>query len=64
MNCKVCGKPLTYNEAGLNKKFLGRACENFYCRLCLAEKLGVSEQRLLEKQKQFLRSGCTLFVEE
>lgn len=64
MMCAACGKPLTYNETGLNKKFSGRACEVFYCRKCLAVKLGVSEERLREKQNQFLRSGCRLFVEE
>lgn len=64
MLCKVCQKSLTYNEMGLSKKLLGKATQEFYCKKCLAVRLKVSEQLLEEKQKQFLESGCTLFVKE
>lgn len=64
MTCKKCGKPLTYNEIGLNKKLVGKTQTEFYCKRCLAEFLNVSVQRLDEKQQQFIDSGCCLFVKE
>ena len=61
MNC-VCGKPLTYNEMGLSKKFL--ADGEALCLQCLSVRLNVSEKRLKEKIEEFLRAGCKLFVAE
>lgn len=64
MICKKCGKPLTYNEIGLNKKLVGKTQTEFYCKRCLAEFLNVSVRRLDEKQQQFIDSGCCLFAKE
>lgn len=64
MQCKYCGKPLSYNEVGLHKKLIGKCSQSFFCKRCLARYLDVSVQLLEEKQKQFLRAGCLLFVEE
>ncbi len=64
MTCSKCGKSLTYNEMGLNKKLVARNTKVFLCKACLADKLDVSIQRLDEKQQQFLQSGCCLFVRE
>lgn len=64
MTCKQCGKPLTYNEIGLNKKLVGKTQTEFYCKRCLAEFLNVSVQRLDEKQQQFIDVGCCLFAKE
>ncbi len=61
MTC-LCGKDLTYNEAGLSKKFL--AGGELLCIRCLAKRLDVSEERLREKIEEFLRAGCKLFVKE
>lgn len=61
MTC-ACGKELTYNEAGLSKKFL--AGGEHLCMRCLSERLNVSEERLREKIGEFLRAGCKLFVKE
>ncbi len=62
MTCAHCGKPLTYNELGLNKKYNG-AKDGALCLGCLAQKLDVPQERLLEKIAEFLRAGCLLFVE-
>lgn len=64
MNCTQCGKSLTYNETGLCKRLLGKTTRKFYCKHCLAALLGVSVQRLEEKQRQYLEAGCCLFVPE
>ncbi len=61
MTC-LCGKELTYNEAGLSKKFL--ADGQLLCLHCLAKRLDVTEERLKEKIEEFLRAGCKLFVKE
>ena len=61
MTC-ACGKELTYNELGLNKKF--SAGGTALCIGCLAKRLDVSEERLQEKIEEFLRVGCKLFVKE
>ena len=61
MNC-ACGKPLTYNELGLSKKFL--ASGETLCLQCLSKRLNVGEERLKEKIDEFLRAGCKMFVKE
>lgn len=64
MICKQCANPLTYNEVGLNKKLVGKTQTEFYCKRCLAEFLNVSSELLDKKQRQFIDSGCCLFVKE
>ena len=44
MQCKCCGKPLSYNEVGLHKKLIGKCSQSFFCKRCLARYLDVSEK--------------------
>ncbi len=61
MTCIKCNRPLSFNETGLNKKYnTGEPL----CIFCLAEKLGVTPERLREKIAEFRRAGCLLFTEE
>ena len=39
--CMQCGKELTHNEIGAHRKFINRGAEQFFCKQCLAEHLGV-----------------------
>ncbi len=61
MRCGKCGRGLTFNELGLNRKFNANDSRSL-CKECLAEKLGVTVARLDEKIEEFLGSGCKLFV--
>ena len=61
MTCLKCGKPLTFNETGLSKKY--NAGEPL-CLFCLAEKLAVPPERLREKIAEFVRTGCAMFTAE
>lgn len=60
MTCP-CGKALTFNEMGLDKKFNGGIP---LCETCLAKKLGVTGQKLREKAEEFRRAGCLFFTKE
>lgn len=46
---------------GLNKKFLGRYQNEYFCLDCLCEVLDVTPERLYEKIHFFKEAGCTLF---
>ena len=60
--CYVCGKaPLSKDEVGLTKKLIDKKTKIFYCILCLAESLEVTEEELLAKVEEFKNEGCTLF---
>lgn len=60
--CVSCGKELTFNEIGATRKFVNRAAVSFYCRDCLAERLGVDAALIDRKIQEFKKQGCTLFV--
>lgn len=60
--CMQCGRVLTHNEIGAHRKFINRGATEFYCRSCLAVHLGVTQEQIEEKIRQFKRQGCTLFV--
>ena len=62
MNCPLCGKSVSYDEIGLNKKLLRRDAADFRCLRCLAEKLDVPAARLEEKIGEYRSSGCLLFA--
>lgn len=64
MMCYKCGNNLTYNEIGLNKKLIGKTEKSYLCKQCLAQSLKVSVERLDEKQRCYIESGCCLFVSE
>ncbi len=61
-SCIRCGKELTYNEIGAHKKFINRGSTQFFCKDCLARKLGVTVQDIDRKIEEFKQQGCTLFV--
>ena len=60
--CIKCGKALTYNEIGAFRKFVNRGAKESLCRECLAERLGISPERIDRKIEEFKLQGCTLFV--
>lgn len=64
MNCKNCGRLLTWEEAALTKKLINRGCREFYCLSCLAEHFQVGEEVLREKIRYYKSIGCTLFTED
>lgn len=40
---------------------MGTEFENFFCIVCLAEYLDVTDEELEEKIEEFREQGCTLF---
>ena len=59
--CKKCGRILTMDEIGLNKKMVSRMVEEFWCKECLAEEYKCSTHYLDRKIAQFKAQGCLLF---
>ena len=59
--CYQCGKHVSADEVGLNKKLINRGIEKYLCLACLADYFAVSEALLQEKIKQFKELGCALF---
>lgn len=59
--CRQCQKQVTRDEIGLNKKFINRGIDRYFCMDCLARHLDVSTRLLEMKIKQFREMGCTLF---
>lgn len=62
MQCILCGASVSFDEAGLNKKLLGRDTKSFLCLTCLAKRFGVTQERLQEKIEEYRRMGCLLFT--
>ena len=60
--CIKCGRDLSYNEIGAYRKFVNRGAKEFLCKQCLAEKLGITPERINRKIEEFKLQGCTLFV--
>lgn len=60
--CIRCARGLSFNEIGATRKFVNRGSTAFYCKDCLAEKLGVSVRDIERKIEEFRQQGCTLFV--
>ena len=62
--CVKCGKPLTSDDIGASKKLINRGMtKDFLCVSCLAEKYGVTEERIIEKIEYWRESGCLLFAQ-
>lgn len=62
-NCEKCGVLLTPDDIGATKKLINRGMtEGFMCIPCLAERYGVSEERLHEKIEYWRSTGCLLFI--
>jgi uncharacterized protein YlaI len=62
MNCLLCNKTISFDEAGLTKKLINRDATQFLCMSCLAKKFDVSEERLKEKIEEYRQAGCRLFL--
>lgn len=60
--CVICGRVLTQNEIGATKKLINRNSTEFLCVSCLADKFGVTEEKINEMIEKYRKSGCTLFV--
>jgi len=59
--CFCCGKELSKDEVGINKKMIDLHIEEFQCYDCLAEEFGTTVDFLLKKVEEFKEEGCTLF---
>ena len=46
---------------GVNKKFIGRYQEEYFCVPCLCKVLDITEERLHERINDFKEEGCALF---
>ena len=60
--CIGCGEPLDRYGVGATKRFLNRGADRFYCTVCLAARLKVSHEMLMEKIETLKKQGCSLFV--
>ena len=60
--CSSCRKiPLTKDEIGASKKFLGINTHDLYCIECLAAYLEVTPEDIQDKIQMFKEDGCELF---
>jgi hypothetical protein len=61
--CVICGADLTPDDIGASRKLINRGMDkDFLCISCLAEKYGVTVERILEKIEYWRESGCMLFA--
>ena len=61
--CSICGRELTKDESGLNKKILDGDIKRgiWMCLTCTAEYLECDDGDLGEKIEEFKSQGCKLF---
>lgn len=59
--CYGCGRLLTKDEIGINRKLIDPEMEEFQCLDCLAQELDTTAEILLMKIEEFKEDGCTLF---
>ena len=59
--CFMCNSNVHKDIVALNKKFMGRNVEKFFCLNCLADYLEVTQEELLDKIQEFKDQGCSLF---
>ena len=60
-DCEACGKPLTSDEIGATRKFLGPRRTKYLCLSCLSAELGADPGKLREKIEDYRRMGCVYF---
>ena len=61
--CVICGADLTPDDIGASCKLINRGMDkDFLCISCLAEKYGVTVEKLKEKIEYWRESGCMLFA--
>ena len=61
MKCAVCGGKVTPDDAGLTKKLINRAREDYLCRECLKKEFKLTDAQLDRLVENFKKAGCTLF---
>jgi uncharacterized protein YlaI len=61
--CIKCASDISPDDIGATKKLINRGITEFMCIPCLAEKFGITEEKLREKIEQWRESGCLLFVQ-
>ena len=62
MNCKKCGRALTFDEKAVYLKMVNRQATEFLCKTCLADYFEVAEILIDKKIEQFKNNGCMLFI--
>ncbi len=62
--CYKCGKEITSDEIGLNKKIVNRGVEKYLCIECLAEYFVTTVEALRENIERFRRAGCHFFAQK
>lgn len=60
--CYICGKIITKDEIGINKKLVDENLKKFQCIDCLSSDLDISVEALEEKIEDFKKEGCKLFL--
>ena len=59
--CKKCGRDLVPIDVSFTLKFEGRGSEEYFCRACIAEKYGYTEDDLDRFAEKWKAEGCELF---
>ena len=59
--CKMCGRPVTEDEAAMTKKLINRGTKEYMCIPCLAQYFDVSCDDIDERMAYFKEMGCMLF---
>ena len=60
--CKKCEKPLLCDEIAIYRRLIHRDAQEYLCKKCLADELGVQEAEIDKKIEHFKSIGCTLFL--
>lgn len=59
--CFLCQAELTADERALYARLIDRCASEFLCYDCLAQKLNVPKEALIEKVELFKSQGCAMF---
>ena len=60
MKCVICGGKVSPDDAGLTKKLINRAREDFLCRECLKKEFRLTDEQLDKLVENFRTAGFTL----
>ena len=53
---------LLLDEIAIYRRLIYRDAEEYLCKRCLGESLGVTEEEIDKKIEHFKSIGCTLFI--